>query len=95
MRKNLISLLLGVAMLVPCGAALAGTPAPVEPRWGIRPEKTGPALLDFARWLSERFGRIVAPIESDPQPVTDPAPAPAQGPSLDVVCPDRQHCPIG
>jgi hypothetical protein len=94
-RKTLIPLLLGAALLAPCGTVFAGTPVPVEPRWGIRPERSGPALSDLARWLSERFGRIVLPAETDPEPAIDPVPGPVPGPSLDVVCPERQHCPMG
>ena len=95
MRKNLASLFLGVVLLAPCGSALAETPRPVEPRWGIRPEKRSPALLDFARWLSERWGSVVLQDETEPTPAIDPVPGPDTGLEPDIVCLDREHCPIG
>lgn len=95
MRKTLYSILLGAALLAPCGAALAETPRPNEPRWAIRPEKSSPALLDFARWLSERFGRVVLPAEAEPEPVTDPVVVPEPGLAPDSTCLPRDHCPIG
>lgn len=95
MRKTLASLFLGAVLLAPCGAALAESPRPVEPRWGIRPEKRSPTLLDFARWLSEKFGSVVLPAESEPTPSTDPVPGPYTDLDPDIVCLDREHCPIG
>jgi len=96
-RKVLSSLLLGACLLAPCGSVLAETPRPAEPGWGIRPERSAPGLLDFARWLSERF-RLVTDseeIEPTPPPVLDPELIPPPGAASDFVCPERQHCPIG
>lgn len=97
MRKVLASLFLGAVLLAPCGAVSAETPRPAEPRWGIRPERSAPALLDLARWLSARLRLVAEPLEADPVPLPAPDPAPAPGTvfSPDVVCPERQHCPIG
>jgi len=94
-KKTLTSLILGAALLGPCGSALAETPQPAEPRWGIRPEKSAPVFLDFARWLSERLGRVALPAETEPTPVTVPVSSPVPGPSPNIVCLPRQHCPIG
>jgi hypothetical protein len=94
-RKTLASLFLGAALLVPCGSALSETPRPPEPRWGIRPEKSAPALLDFARWLSERLRGIATPAATDPAPTPLPVWNPNPEPNLDVICPSREHCPIG
>lgn len=95
MRKTLYSLILGAALLAPCADALAEAHRPAEPGWGIRPEKNRPPLLDFARWLSERFGRVALPGEPEAAPVTAPAIRPDPDPQPTGVCPPRDHCPIG
>jgi hypothetical protein len=90
---------LGAALLAPCGSALAETPRPAEARWGIRPEKSAPALVDFARWLSRRLGGVFGSAEVElapvPDPVANPIPDPTPDPTPDAVCPERVHCPIG
>lgn len=97
MKKVLASLLLGACLLAPCGSVLAETPSPAEPGWGLRPERSAPALLDFARWLSERLHLLTDSEEIEPSalPVPDPGLMPPPDGDSDFVCPERQHCPIG
>ena len=99
MRKVLASLFLGAALLAPCGSAIAEAPRPQEARWGMRPEKSAPALFDFARWLSARFGGVLGSVEAEPMPAPEPEIAPVESPvpgaTPDIVCQDRIHCPIG
>lgn len=100
MRKILASLFLGAALLAPCGSAFAEAPRQQEARWGIQPERSAPALLDFARWLSQRFGGVLGSVETEPipappEPESAPVVSPAPSATPDSVCPERIHCPIG
>ena len=97
MKRTLSSIILGGALLVTSGTALAGSARPAEPRWGIRPERTAPiSPLDFARWMARRLIEAVGVPEPEPSgPVSAPVtrPAPNEG---DAVCtPERVHCPVG
>jgi hypothetical protein len=94
-RKTLASLFLGVALLFPSASAFAESPRPVEPRWGIRPERSAPSLLDFARWLSDRVRSTIILDDPEPEPTPTPAPSTETTPDTDFVCPTREHCPIG
>jgi len=93
-RKTLVALLLGASLIAPCRSVLAETPRPSEARWGIRPEKRSPTLLDFARWLSERFRPAALEYEVEPLPEPAPVSSPDPGPAP-ATCPERIHCPIG
>lgn len=99
MKKVLASVFLGAALLASCGSAFAEAPRQQEARWGIRPARSAPALLDFARWLSQRFGGVLGSVEAEPMPAPEPEPAPvaspAPGATPDAVCAERIHCPIG
>ena len=97
MRKTLASIVLGGALLFVSGAAMAESPRPVEPRWGLRAERTAPVSpLDLARWMARRLIEAVGipgPESTDdgPAPVTTPPPV-----VPDTTCPpDRVHCPVG
>lgn len=96
MKRTLLSFVLG-GLLVTSGAALADSPRPAEPRWGIRSERTAPASpLDLARWMARRLIEAVGvplPEPSSPKSAPVTTPTPNDG---DVVCPpERVHCPMG
>jgi hypothetical protein len=96
-RKTFASIILGGALLVASGAALADAPRTAEPRWGIRPERVAPtSTFDLARWMARRLIEAVGvPLPEPPAPVSAPVtpPAPVEG---DAVCsPERVHCPVG
>jgi hypothetical protein len=96
-KRTLLAFVLGGALLVTGGVALADSPRPAEPRWGIRPERTAPvSALDLARWMARRLIEAVG--VSLPVP-SDPVSAPVTTPTLnegDAVCPpERVHCPMG
>lgn len=101
MKKSLVSVVLGIALLTASGVASAAPRRSAEPHWGIRPERTSaPSSLDLARWLARRLLEtalltIPAPVvpPEDPQPTGETEPA-TVGP--DSVCvPERGHCPVG
>ncbi len=101
MKKSLVSVALGIALLTASGVASAAPRRSAEPHWGIRPERTSaPSSLDLARWLARRLlesASLIAPVPvvlpEDPQPTGETEPA-TVGP--DSVCvPERGHCPVG
>lgn len=99
MKKVVATVVLGCALLAASGTASAEQNRGVEPRWGIRPERSPrPTPLDFARWLARRLD------EADAVPVPPPAvqppksaPVPDWGPNDgELICPpERAHCPVG
>jgi hypothetical protein len=96
-RKTLVSIILGCALLASSGAALADSVRKAEPRWGIRPERTAPSpALDFARWMARRLIEAVGVTQPEPpSPVSAPAITPDSDEG-DAVCPpERVHCPVG
>lgn len=97
MKRVLASIVLGTALLAPCGSALGEQHRATEPSWGIKPERPAPVSpLDLAHWLARRLSEAVgvlvpAPTTPVPAPVTSPVPN--EG---DETCPpERWHCPIG
>ena len=97
MKRTLLSVVLGGALLVTSGVALAEAPRPAEPRWGIRPERTAPVSpLDLARWMTRRLIEVVGvplPEPSSPEPAPVTTPTPIEGNS--TCPPERVHCPMG
>lgn len=97
MRKTFASIILGGALLIRSGAALADSPRPAEPRWGIRAERVAPSsTFDLARWMARRLIEAVGvplPEPSDPVSAPETTPTPVE---LDSTCPpERVHCPVG
>jgi len=96
-KRTLLSFVLGGALFVMSGTALADSPRQAEPRWGIRPGRTAPVSpLDLARWMTRLVIEAVGgylPEPSDPTSVPVTTPTPSDG---DEVCPpERVHCPMG
>lgn len=101
MKKNLVSIILGFALLGASQLALAGQNRTSEPQWGIRPERSAPlSPLDLARWLARRLVGTIGepvPVPYVPLPSPNSAPVKTQAPGDgDVICnPERGHCPVG
>lgn len=97
MRKTFASIILGGALLVASGAALADSPRTAEPRWGIKPEKAAPtSAFDLARWMARRLIEAVGvPLPELPNPVSAPVTLPTPNEEDSVCTPDRVHCPVG
>lgn len=101
MKKTLALVVLGATLLAASGVANAEPRKAVEPRWGIRPDRTAtPSPLDLARWLARRLAETAG--DSIPVPFAPPSyplPSPGTGPApvtADEVCiPERSHCPVG
>jgi hypothetical protein len=97
-KKVVVTIVLGCALLATSGIANAEQNRNAEPRWGIRPERSSASSpLDFARWLARRLSEGMAvPV---PLPVPSPKSAPVTDPGpneTDEVCvPERGHCPMG
>ena len=99
MKKVIVAVVLGVALLATGRIAAAEQKRDAEPRWGIRPERSAASSpLDFARWLARRLNEGIAipvPLPVVPGPKSAPVgdPGPNDG---DEMCPlDRAHCPVG
>lgn len=99
-KKTLVSVILGIALLTASGTAYAEQQQrAAEPRWGIRPNRAPESsALDLARWLACHL------LEAIVSPATAPAPSlPPSDPEIppvpldpDGVCsPERVHCPVG
>ncbi|MCL4809224.1 MAG: hypothetical protein KJ062_15770 [Thermoanaerobaculia bacterium] len=99
MKKVVVTIVLGCALLATSGIANAEQSRHAEPGWGIRPERTSASSpLDFARWLARRLSEGMAvPMPLPVVPTPKSAPAPDAGPNeTDEVCvPERGHCPVG
>ncbi len=99
MKKVVVTIVLGCALLATSGIANAEQSRDTGPRWGIRPEgSSASSPLDFARWLARRLSEGMAvPVPLPVVPAPKSAPAPDGGPNeTDEVCvPERGHCPMG
>ena len=99
MKKVVVSIVLGLALLFATRMASAEPGRGAEPRWAIRPERTAPpSPLDFAVWLARRLNEtILLPVPATLVPTPESAPSTEPGPTEgEIVCPpDRVHCPVG
>lgn len=99
MKKVVVAIVLGCALLATGGIANAEQSRTAEPRWGIRPEGgSASSPLDFARWLARRLSEGMAvPVPLPVVPTPKSAPAPDAGANDgEVICPpERAHCPVG
>ncbi len=99
MKKVVVSTVLGIALIAACPVARAEQSRGVEPRWGLRSERSATSSpLDLAHWLARRLNEGMAFLVPLP-PAPSPNPAPIVGPTPnegDEVCsPERSHCPTG
>lgn len=99
MKKVVVTIVLGCALLATSGIANAEQSRATEPRWGIRPEGSSPSSpLDFARWLARRLSEGMAipmPLPVVPTPKSAPAPDADPNETDEVCVPERGHCPVG
>lgn len=99
MKKVVVTVILGCALLAASGIANAEQNRDNEPRWGIRSETTSPSLpLDFARWLARRLNEGLAlpvPLPVMPAPKSSPVTEPSPHDGDEVCVPERGHCPMG
>lgn len=99
MKKVVVSIVLGVALIATCPVARAEQNSHAEPRWGLRSERSAlSSPLDLARWLARRLNEGMAvPVLLPPVPPANSAPVTGPTPNDgDEVCsPERTHCPTG
>ena len=99
MKKVVVTIVLGFALLATSGVANAEQSRDAGPRWGIRPERSSASSpLDFARWLARRLSEGMAvpvPLPVVPTPKSAPAPDTSPNETDEVCVPERGHCPVG
>lgn len=99
MKKVVATVVLGAALLSTSGIANAETRQEVDPRWGIRPERSSAfSPVDFARWLARRLNEgmaIPVPLPAVPGPKSAPVTDPGPNDGDEVCVPERGHCPMG
>jgi hypothetical protein len=97
-KKVVVTIVLGCALLGTGGIANAEQSRDAEPRWGIRSERSSASSpLDFARWLARRLSEGMAvPVPTPVVPAPKAAPAPDGPNDGELICPpERAHCPVG
>lgn len=99
MKKTVVSIVLGFALLAACPVSGAEQNRALEPRWGLRPQRSTPSSpLDLARWLARRLSEGMGILPSvSPAPSPEPSPVTPLPPvNTNEVCdPERSHCPTG
>lgn len=99
MKKLVVTIVLGCALLATSGIANAEQSRDAGPRWGIRSEgSSASSPLDLARWLARRLSEgMTVPVPLPAAPAPKFAPAPDAGPNDgELICPtERGHCPVG
>ncbi len=98
MKKVLISLTLGIALLGPGQMARCDESRPTDDRPRIRRSRVErPSPIDFARRFALRlFEASNVPDALPSQPAPAPEPPPVLDDHANEVCtPERVHCPIG
>lgn len=95
MKKVLVSVTLGIALLAPGHPARCEESRPAAPRPRVRVER--PSRIDFARSFALRlFEASKVPQGLLPLPAPPPVPLPEPDDDSNEACtPERVHCPIG
>ena len=95
MKKVLVSVALGFALLAPGQPARCEERRPSAPRPRTRVERPSP--IDFARSFALRLfeaSKVPQGLLAEPAPPPVPQPEPDDD-SNEVCTPERVHCPIG
>ncbi|MHB8799128.1 MAG: hypothetical protein ACYDBY_11775 [Thermoanaerobaculia bacterium] len=96
MKKVLISLTLGIALLAPGQLARCDESRPTDDRPRARRARIErPSLVDLARRFAPRLfeaTRLPDALVAEPAPMPPPEP---DDDTIDVCTPERVHCPIG